>query len=149
MANPQAELLKEILVYDTRGLGVLVAEKAGLAYRTVMDNTDLRANPNVEVIKAAWLVSGDPRLKKLLEPEGYELMPKACDVRPTKSVEGEATDVSIAKARLLEAYRNASADGDIDRKESIDIERFMDQLDREHEEFKVRIRMELRAGRGG
>ena len=131
----ESELLREILVYDNRGSAYAVAEKAGLAYRTVMDQTDGKVNASVQVIKAAWLVTKDPRLKVILEPEGWELVPKASVLAPTKPIEAEATDVVIEVTSFIAEHRIAIEDGRIDRKEHLDLRKRIQKAKNELEEL--------------
>jgi len=141
--NSITELLKEILVSTHRGSAYEVAEIAGLAYRTVIDQTDGRINPSVEVIKASWLVTKDPRLKRLLEPEGWELARKAEMVQPTRDAEGETTDVILAASTLIESIRKAKEDGRLTKEERLTILSNLGIVKLEVEEAEAALNKEI------
>lgn len=129
MGNPITELLYEILIQTNRGSLDEAAKEAGYAYRTANEYcNDHRKTPPVEFLKAAWLVTEDPRLKRLLEPEGYELTPKAAARAHTGNWEREIGDINIAAANLLSIVREALTDDEIDRKEKIKIRRAVDMI---------------------
>ena len=85
-----SELLHEILVNGSTDLTRHVANMAGVSRSSVEKQCYANVNPSVAVIKAAWLVTKDPRLKKLLEPinpetgESWELTPKINGQTPLK-----------------------------------------------------------------
>ncbi len=137
MANPVAELLKEIVIYEHRGSIYKIAELAGLAHTSARDHLNGRTNPSVEVIKAAWLVTRDPRLKKLLEPDGYELVPVR-PARPTaETFESGLVDLSIIGGDIASYWRQAIEDGIIDPEESRILEITIDRLTRAAAELKA------------
>ena len=118
--NPHAELLKSILMSDDayeRGITKRVAEEACTALSTVYTACDGRNNPSVEIIRAAFVVTNDPRLKGILEPRGWELVRCRDAVCPQHDVEGEAIDVTSAVCKLVEDNRHALAHGRLGRKE--------------------------------
>jgi len=116
------DLLYEIFHYQHRGCVERVAEVAGLARRTVDEYaTDNRKTVPVNVIKASWLVTEDPRLKRLLEPEGWTLVPKDEALAPTSDWEKEIGDVYMAVTGILDEVRKAIEDGKIDRNEEVGI----------------------------
>ena len=141
--NPIAELLKEILVSTHRGSMDKVVERTGLAYRTVADQTDGRINPSVEVIKASWLVTGDPWLKLLLEPKGWELVPKATQVFPQKDLEAEIADVILMVSRLIEKVRLARQERRYTKQERIELLRILGQLRLEQVELETALEQEF------
>jgi hypothetical protein len=141
--NPLSELLKEILVSTYRGAADQVAQRAGLAYRTVLDQTDGRINPSIEVIKAAWLVTSDPRLKLLLEPTGWELVQRAEAIHPVRDTEGETVDVVLAASRLIELIREAQADRKLTKAERIALLRSVQGLKRDVLEAEAALNLEL------
>lgn len=140
--SQESKLLQEILIYDHRGAVKAVAEKAVCAESTVYSNMDGKANPSVWVLKAAFLVTEDPRLKALFEPEGWELVRKAGTVRAEKSVEGEALDVVAAVGRFVETYRTAMADRMLTIKEMAELLKHIDKVELELAELKAAVKGE-------
>ncbi len=135
------ELLYEILIQgDGEQLTQKVANEAGLAYRTVNEYcNDVRKTVPVQVIKAAYKVTKDPRLKKLLEPEGYELVLKQIIFPPTNDYNKEISDVNISLANLLQTIREADADGIITKKEKITIKKSFGDVLKEVNEVEALI----------
>lgn len=118
MSDGVAGILKEVLVIEMRGRGVaLVAEEANLSYDDVYAQTHERVNPSVHVIRAAFLVAqahcpeAAPRLRRLLEPEGWALAPKDESIRPQKNAESEVVDSIIAASALVETLRQTKGHG--------------------------------------
>lgn len=124
MGNPLCELLREVVIETHRGVIRAVAMRAGLAERTVYDHcTDGRVNASVEVIRAAFEVTQDPRLKKILTPDGWELVPAQPAIPPTRDFEREMGDVEMAVSDLRRQVRQAlDNDGHIDGHELVAIQ---------------------------
>lgn len=136
------DLFYEILICQHRGAIEKVANLVGCAYSTVHEYCgDRRKTPPVWLYKAAFLVTGDPRLKRRLEPEGYELVPKRCGLPADKPVEAEMTDVVLAMGRAIEAFRLASADQKITKDELIQIEKELAQAALEVAEAQKAVKM--------
>jgi hypothetical protein len=117
--SAESELLSEILKYEHRGSVKAVAQAAVCAESTIYSNMDGKANPSVWVIKAAFEVTGDPRLKKLLEPDGWELVRKKGTVESDKPVEAEAMDVVVCVGDFVEDYRRKMDDGRLETHEAV------------------------------
>ncbi len=146
MRNPVCELLYEVLIATHRGAVKEVARVAGLAERTVYDHcTDGRLNPSVEVIKAAWVVTRDPRLRKLLEPEGWRLVPEPEAAPRLKDPEAEITDINLAAADAIKALRAAldpqgPGGARITRQETTALHRHLDLIERELAEARQAVK---------
>ncbi len=142
MRNPICELLYEVLVATHRGAVKEVARVAGLAERTVYDHcTDGRLNPSLEVIKAAWVVTQDPRLRRLLEPRGWRLVPDQAQVRPDKDVEGEAVDVSLSAGDLIRTARELLADGHLSAEDELAFQVRLQAAEKELAELREAVRL--------
>jgi hypothetical protein len=130
MRNPIVELLYEVLIQTHRGSVKGVAQRARLAERTVYDQcTDGRLNPSVEVIRAAFEETGDPRLKALLEPKGWHLVPRQPAQAPTQDWERELGDVHLAAAALQHEVRQGlEGDNRLDRHELVAVRRRLSEL---------------------
>lgn len=103
--NPVTQLLNQIII--GRRLVPRVADEACVSDSTVYASCDGRNNPNLEVIKATFVVTGDPRLRRLLAPRGWRLVPDQAQVEPDKNAEGELTDVVVAVAETIQQVREA------------------------------------------
>ena len=120
-----SELLHEILVNGSTDLTRGVANMAGVSRSSVEKQCYANVNPSVAVIKAAWLVTKDPRLKKLLEPinpetgEAWELTPKINGKIPLKPIESEGVDVFISLSLFLDDLRLSLEDGEISNNEHL------------------------------
>ena len=113
------DLLYEVLEMQNRGSLEKAADLAEIAYSTANKYcADSRTTPPLHFIKAAWLVTKDPRLKRRLEPEGFELVPKKESLMPSQDWEREIGDVHIALSGLHAEVRDALEDGRIDRHEA-------------------------------
>ena len=135
------ELLKEVLVLEGDGTRVKkVANLAGFAKDTVYAQTDGRANPNIHVIKAAWLVTKDPRLQRLLEPQGWRLVPDHPFESPTGTLVEEIGDVHDAATDLRRSAKEALADGNIDQEEARNLEYLINNAELELAEVRAKLR---------
>ena len=106
-----AGVLKEVLVYTGKGDRVArVADLAGVARETVAAQYDKRCNPSVEVVAAAFAVTGDRRLCRALTPPGYRIVVDRDQVRSTKPLPEEINDVFPALGRWVEFIRDPQAD---------------------------------------
>ena len=150
MADGVAGILKEVLVIEMRGEGVaLVAEEANLSYDDVYAQTHERVNPSVHVIRAAFLVVEKHRpellhrIKRLLVPDGYELVPAPMGITPEKDVEPEVTDVLLAAGEVIQEWRSAYADGRITKPEAEALRGKLDNLEIQLAEAKKVIEMNL------
>ena len=114
----EARLLQEILVTGDRDLTKEVALVAGKSRAWVSEQYYKNINSSIHCIKAAWLVTGDPRLKKLLEPDGWELR-KVVAAASTKGVEQEALDLIVSVSEFVKTYRAAYADDRLTPQEKV------------------------------
>ncbi|RJX35631.1 MAG: hypothetical protein C4525_02975 [Desulfarculus sp.] len=144
-----AELLNEILITHAQGEKVVhrVAVAAGVSERTIYDTTSGRLNASVEVIKAAFLVVQDPRLRKLLEPEGWRLAPADQVPPPASDLASETADVILAASDSLKEARRAMADGRVSRPEDAALRRALERVRRETDE--VEALLDRARGAGG
>ena len=108
MSREDKELFAEVFISrktDQVDLDALAAA-SGLAYRTVNEYcSDDRKTIPVRVWRGAFLVSGDVRFKRELEPEGWELRPKDEAACPDLDAEGEAHNLIAAVERALAKLR--------------------------------------------
>ncbi len=134
-----ADLLDEILTnWDQKKRTVhRVAMRACLSERAIYDMCSGRTNTSVEVVKAAFLVTQDPRLRKRLEPEGYRLTPCGLAQPGSCSPETEAGDCVIEAARLLERARQAASDQRISRPEDAELRRMLRDARGQFDEFEA------------
>jgi len=86
-----AQELKIALLYKDGNDGAVkrIAERLGLSLRTIYDYLDGKIKPNLRFIKTAVEVTGDPDIKRLLEPEGWELVPAGAFAKHDKSTIAE------------------------------------------------------------
>ncbi len=104
-------VLKEVLVYTGKGDRVAkVADLAGVARETVSAQYDKRCNPSVEVVAAAFAVTGDERLRRALTPPGYRIVVDQAQVNPTKPLAEELNDVLPDLGRWAEAIQTKGCD---------------------------------------
>lgn len=134
--NPTAALLKRIVMYDGVCSVKEVARIAGLAESTVYDNLSGRNNPSLEVVRAAFLASRDPRLKRLLEPEGWELSEVSRPKAPTEDWEKETGDVYIALSALHSEVREAMESGNMKPNALARILKGVDEVSRQVAELR-------------
>ncbi|MCF8124489.1 MAG: hypothetical protein K9K34_18965 [Desulfarculaceae bacterium] len=107
-------LFMEIFVYRKSGRVNLdtLALATGRAYATVHElATDGRKHKPVWLWRGAFVVSGDHRFKRELEPEGWELTRRGKAQPATSSLEREGTDAILEASRSVELVRAAVADG--------------------------------------
>lgn len=129
-------LLNEILLYEHRGSTKAVARAANCSSRTVNEACHNHTrNPAVDIIKAAWLVTGDPRLKGILEPDGYTLVPKKEALSPSQNLEHEIGDVFVAISSLLSEARTGKEKG-FDKHGKIKFLKGVEKAEREIAEVK-------------
>lgn len=146
-------LLHEILIQEGDGTRIKqVAEVACVSTNTVYAWCDGRINPPLIAYKASFLVTGDPRLRRLLEPEGWVLC-RARDrvgLEAGRSLIDEAADVFDATTDIRRAAQEALKDGHIDREEEVELERRIDAAQKELDEVSARLKAILAAqGRKG
>lgn len=141
--NRTAELLREIMFSDNYGVAGRIAERANLAYQTVHSQTDGRSTPSVELVRAAFLETLDPRIKRILEPQGYELVPRAQGLTPTGSLVEEIGDIHDATADLRRQAKAAAEDGRLDREETNALLRLAGQVEMELAEVKAVITQKM------
>jgi hypothetical protein len=134
-----ADLLDEILTnWDQKKRTVhQVAMRACLSERAIYDMCSGRTNTSVEVVKAAFLVTRDPRLRKRLEPEGWRLTPCKLAEPATCNPETEAGDCVIEAAQLLERARQAASDQRISRPEDAELRRMLRDARVQLDEFEA------------
>ncbi len=125
-------LLYEILVMNQKGAMYDVAELTGYAYRSVHDFCSvLNKNVPTKIIKAAYLVTKDPRLKRELEPEGYELSIKKEGLDYSEDFHKEISDVNIKLSSLLLTFRDALEDKKISKQEKITLKKQWEEVSKE------------------
>lgn len=107
MSDGVARLLKEILVTQNRGGCNQIADDLGCSYDEVWEATHERANPSVRIVAATYARFPDLRLKRLLEPAGYELVHKQDGPRSVGDVCQETTDVVLASAEAVRLARES------------------------------------------
>lgn len=153
MSDGVAGILKEVLVIEMRGRGVaLVAETANLSYDDVYAQTHERVNPSVHVIRAAYLVAlahcpeAAPRLRRLLEPEGWNLTPKDESINPQKDTESEIVDAIMAASAVIEVFREAKGAGRISKAIGDRLLALIAALERECAEAKAAIEEDVLCG---
>jgi hypothetical protein len=139
MDNRIPRLLKEILVYRYPGAIEKVADHLGDTYDYVWSQTHGRVNPHIKVIRAAYIVTGDPRLKRELEPEGFELVPTR-EGEASKCAESEATDIMLQTSKLIEDLREVLEDGVITNDEADQLEKSFSAIEKELIEARAAIR---------
>jgi len=135
-----SRLLKEILVYKHPGAIEKVADCLGETYDHIWSQTHGRVNPKIEVVKAAFIVTGDQRLKRELEPEGYELVWERAAPVGLKDAEAELTDIVLASARVITRLRESAPDGRMTAEALDDLERCFCDLEKEFIEARHAIR---------
>jgi hypothetical protein len=112
MSRDIADLFYEVFITRKTGQVDLdaLAAATGLAYRTVHEYcTDDRKTIPVRVWRGAFLVSGDVRFKRELEPDGWELRPKDEAACPVLDAEGEAHNLIASVERTLTKLRKAKS----------------------------------------
>ena len=135
-----SRLLKEILVYKYPGAIEKVADCLGETYDHIWSQTHGRVNPKIEVVKAAFLVTGDPRLKRELEPGGYELVRERTAPEGLKNAEAELIDIVLASARVITRLRETASDGRIPADALNELERCFCDLEKEFIDARSAIR---------
>jgi len=106
-----AGVLKEILVSSGDGDRVTqTALIAGVSKDAVYAQSNSKCNPSAEVIGAAFVVTGDERLKRKLTPPGYKLVRCEETITPTKSLEEEINDVLPDLGAWIAAIRDPNTD---------------------------------------
>ena len=143
----EARLLKQCLMYDYDGNGIqAVAGLLNETYDYVWSQTHERINPHIKVLRAAYIITGDPRLKKELEPDGFELVPKRKATGEVKSMEGEAIDVIIHAAKIMEQIQAVIEDGKVTSEEAAGLRKALNTF----EEIGINLRSAIeRAERTG
>ena len=140
MNNRIPRLLKEVLVYRHPGAIEKVADLLGDTYDYVWSQTHGRVNPHIKVIKAAFVITGDPRLKRELEPEGYELVRERGCPEKLKNAEAELVDVVLASAKIITRLRETARDGRIPSDALDEMEKCLCDLEKEFIEARSAIR---------
>lgn len=133
-----ADELQQALLYEDGNEGVVkrVAEIMDLKKRTVYDYLYGRTKLSLDFIKAAVVATnGHPRIKRLLEPEGWVLVPE-CKCAPMKDVEKELGDVYVSAASLHREVREALKDGVVSRREKANLVKGIDAVIREVSEIR-------------
>ncbi len=126
------KLLYEILISTHRGSIYEVAELSGYAYSSLHDFCSyLNKNVPTKVIKAAFLVTKDPRLKSELEPQGYELVLKKEGLNYSDDFHKEISDVNIKLSDLLKTFREALKDDRITKDEKIKLKTEWEEVSKE------------------
>ncbi len=125
-------LLQEILISTHRGSIYKVAEMTGYAYRSIHDFCHI-PNKNIptKIIKAAFLITKDPRLKLELEPQGYELVVKKENLKYSDDFHKEISDVNIKLSTLLLTFRDALKDEHITKQEKITLKKEWEEVSKE------------------
>lgn len=126
--NNVARILKQVLVYEYPGALEKAAAHLNETYDYIWSQTAGRVNPAVHVIRGVYEVTGDPKLKRLLTPVGYELLPASSKARPTGHFEAEIGDLDIAVAKLRTAFREVLKDNRITPKEANRLQKLIDTL---------------------
>ena len=111
----------------------------GETYNHVHKQVSGYTNVHVNTIKAAFVVTGDPRLKRELEPEGYELVHKR-EAEALRCPESEATDIILQSSNLIEKIRQAVKDGRITQSEVLELEKCFCDVERELIEARTAVR---------
>ena len=124
-----SRLLKEVLIYDNgKGVCQAVADYSGETYDYIWSQTHGRVNPSLKTIKAAFVITKDPRLKKALEPEGFKLNPDQPGDSLLKHFEAEIGDLTVGTGLLLHASREALKDNNLSKQEENDIRRLIEAI---------------------
>ena len=134
----EARLLQEILVTGDKDLTKEVALVAGKSRAWVSEQYYRNINVSVHALTAAFTVTQDPRLKRLLEPRGWELQ-KVIPVSSTKNTTREMLDVMSALGRLAEKLEEAEADNKIEMAEALSLLGDIGRVEIELAELKVSI----------
>lgn len=134
-----ARLLKECLIYKYPGSIEKVADLLGDTYNYVHAQTHERVNPHIKVIRAAFLVTGDQRFKRELEPDGWELVRKRQAQGKIKSMEGEAVDVVVATSDVIREIRKSIEDGKVTADELDNIECGLDRIESQVVELRAAV----------
>jgi|Deesub1362A_J573_1020465.scaffolds.fasta_scaffold01994_13 hypothetical protein len=140
--NPVTQLLNQIIIGNR--LVPKVADEACVSDSTVYASCDGRNNPNLEVVKATFVVTGDPRLRRLLEPRGWRLVPDEAQARPQRDAEGELTDVVLAASEAIQQVREAVAPHSpagrrLSLEEAILIDRSLAEVERQLAEARAAV----------
>ena len=107
--------LKAAIIYRTENRGAVrrIADRMGLSESTIYDYLEGRIKTSLEFIRAGVVAtSGDPDVRKFLEPPGWSLTRSDCEPQ-TQDVEREIGDVDIAVSGIRAAVRRAQEDGRI------------------------------------
>ena len=134
----EARLLQEILVTGDKDLTKEVALVAGKSRAWVSEQYYRNINVSVHAITAAFTVTQDPRLKRLLEPRGWELH-KVIPVSSTKNTTREMLDVMSALGRLAEKLEQAEADNEIEVSEALSLLGDIGRVEIELAELKASV----------
>ena len=137
--NRLPRLLKEILVYRNPGAIEKVADSLGETYDYIWSQTHGRVNPHIKVLRAAFLATKDPRLKRELEPDGFELV-RERTAKALKAPEAESTDIVLQVSNLIDQLRKALSDGTITPQESDGLEKQFCEIEKELIEARVAVR---------
>lgn len=140
--NPVTQLLNQIII--GKRLVPAVADEACVSDSTVYASCDGRNNPNLDVLKATFVVTGDPRLRRLLEPRGCRLVADSEQVRPSKEAEPELTDVILSSSVAIRRVREATdPDGPggrrVTREEAHDLDCCLAEMERELAEARAAV----------
>ena len=133
--NSLVEILAEILLQD-RGSIKRVADAANCSYRAVHDACHNKSrNPSNEILKAAFVVTLDPRLKEIIEPAGYTLVHKGDTLPHSQNLEREVGDVVVQVSKLIPEARMV-ADSGLDKETKIKIQKRIERVKAELSEVE-------------
>jgi hypothetical protein len=136
--NDLSQLLNEIILGNR--LAGTIADEAGVSDDAVYASCSKRNNPNLDVALAAFVVTGDPRLKKRLTPRGWKLVPDSSQAEPCKDLESEAVDVTLASTGIVTKIRSSlENDGIIDADEARAIEIELQATEKEVAEVRAML----------
>ena len=144
MARSRDELVAElhrILTTKSENAGAVgrIAKRRGLAEATVYDRLYGKIIIDVDFIIDAFLETGDPEIKAMLQPEGWVLVPATGSGAATADPEREVGDVSLALSALHGHLREALSDGRLSPSEIDRAERLLDKLHREAADIRAMI----------
>ena len=129
-----------------RGAVGRIADRRDIADSTVYDYLSGKILCDHEFIKDAFLATGDPEIRAMLEPEGWVLT-AALGNDHARDPEKEIGDVNLASAALLAYLREAQADGRFERDELDKAERLLANLQTQVADLSDMLR-QARANRG-
>ena len=131
-----------------RGAVGRIAELRDVADATVYDYLYGKIIIDVDFISDAFLATGDPEIKAMLEPEGWVLMPLKGSADATGDPEREVGDVNLAISRLLEHLRKSLEDGKLDPEEIDRAEQLIDAVEVQLADIRrILVRARARQGR--